>query len=78
MTEKEAEAIEILQKKIRDKKISTFEYLVSVSRLDARGLEVSGYRGKSNAQAMEMIVESAKKELEKLVDAHIKQFPDEK
>lgn len=76
MTQQEELDLAYLKNKIKEKKISTFEYLVYVSRWTERDLEVSGYRGKTKAQAMEMIMASAMKDIKIMTDTHIKKYPD--
>lgn len=51
---------------------------VAVTRYTSTDLDNNGYRGKTIAQAMEMIFKSYMKEIEKLHKAHIKKYPDDK
>lgn len=76
MTEQESKDLEENKEKVLKIKISTFDYLVSVSRFTETDLLHSGYRDKSTAQAMEMILVTANKNIEKIWKEYIKKYPD--
>lgn len=76
MTEQEQKDIDELKKAVDAKKISTFNYLGAIEQADERHLLTAGYGGKTNAEAMRIIFVAAKKELKRLMDAHLKKYPD--
>lgn len=78
MNEQEMKDLEEMKAMIRDKKVSTFDYLTMVSRYNEIDLLHSSYRGKTIAQAMEAIVLSAMKDIKKLTDNYIRKYPDDK
>ncbi len=67
-------AVAKLLQAIHDKKIATFEYLESIARDSEADLKHSGY--KTHGEAFLKIMKRAQNEIEKLVTAHEKQFPD--
>lgn len=77
MTEQEQRDLYVLLAAIREKKLSTFDYLQAVTRYTETDLMHSGYRNKTIAQAMEMIMKDAIKAIDKLTAAHIRKYPDD-
>ncbi len=76
MTEQESKDLEENKAKVLAKKLSTYDYLVAVSRFSETDLLHSGYRGKTIAQAMEMIVASSEKDIKKIWAEHVRKYPD--
>lgn len=58
-------------------KIACYDHLRHVERYDARDLETSGYRGKTNAEAMQMIFQKYQKDIDKLKKEFLKKWPDD-
>ena len=57
-------------------KIAAYEHMRNASRYDARMLEISGFRGKTNADAVLSILQSTEKRIDKLYKEHLKKYPD--
>lgn len=74
----EQKDLDELKEAIKAKKISCYEYMVSLDRADARQLKTSGYTGKTNAEAMQDAFRRSKKEVDKLIAAYVKKYPDER
>jgi hypothetical protein len=76
MTEQEAADLEVMKAAMQKKKLECYSYMESLDRADARQLETSGYGGKTNAEAMQHAFKMFQKDIKKLVDAHVKKYPD--
>lgn len=68
--------LEKLRQEIRAKKDACYSYMESLDRADAQQLETSGYKGKTNAEAMQHAFRLFQREIKKLVDAHVRKYPD--
>ena len=78
MTEQEQKDLDILKAEQIRIKLACFEHLRYIHRYTERDLEISGFRGFSVAEAMKKNFETSQKEIEKLTDAYIRKYPDEK
>ena len=76
MTEEEKEAVETLRKKTTNRKLEAFNYLGYIDRLSPEDLINSGYRGKTNAEAMQLAFRDALKSIASYDADFLKQFPD--
>lgn len=76
MNEQEQKDLDVMKAQVEKEKLSTYHYLVHLSRMDARGLETSGYRGKTVAEAVLMALKSGEQKIKRLIDSHISKYPD--
>jgi hypothetical protein len=76
MTEQERIDIDKAKAEIQKIKDNTFDYLRELNRMDIRRLETSGYRNKTNAEAMQIAFNDAQKRIEKIWQAHFRKYPD--
>jgi flagellar biosynthesis/type III secretory pathway chaperone len=76
MNENERQDLELLKQKIREAKLSLFDYLRSLDRMTSEQLRDCGHGGKTNAEAMRDHFKRVQKEIEKLRDAHVRKYPD--
>ena len=67
---------EILCAAIISKKQACYSYMESLDRADARQLETSGYKGKTNAEAMQIAFKHYQRDIKKLIEDHFKKYPD--
>lgn len=77
MSEEELKDLEEMKAEVVKKKLACFDYIEAVTRYNDTDLLHSGYRGKTTAQAIEMILKGYMKDIEKLHKAHIKKYPDD-
>lgn len=74
----EAEAIDLkkLQDTLQQKKLSCYVYLGSLAELSPEQLVHSGYGGKTNAEAVLDGLKRCQKEINGLIQKHVKKYPD--
>lgn len=72
----EQQDIDLLKQKIREEKLSCFEYLKHLDRMTTEQLRSAGYGSKTNAEAMREHFQRVKKNIDKLTEAHIRKYPD--
>lgn len=71
------EGLDKLKEQIKEEKLSTFDFLWDLARLERKDLDNAGYRGKSAAEAVKMALEDSAKKIEKMVVAWEKAHPDD-
>lgn len=73
-----AEAVDlaILHMEIAKHKEMCYSYLGSLVDADARQLETSGYKGKTNAEAMRAAFKHYQQTIEHAIVAHTRKYPD--
>jgi hypothetical protein len=76
MNEQEQKDLELLRVSIADAKMMCFEYLKYLNTATREHLDMSGYRGKSNAEAMQEHFQHRLKEIDKLTKVHLRKYPD--
>jgi hypothetical protein len=76
MTEQEQADLDVMKAAILGKKLGCYSYMESLDRADARQLECSGYKGKTNAEAMQHAFRMFQQDIKKLIDQHVKKYPD--
>jgi hypothetical protein len=76
MTEQETKDLAELHVKMQEIKNQCYDYLRSLDRADRAELDISGYRGKSNAEAMQMAYKSYALRIEKLQKEYFRKYPD--
>lgn len=76
MDEQEKKDLDVLSAAVHTQKTACYSYLESLDKADARQLETSGYRGKTNAEAMQHAFRLFQRDIKKLIDAHVKKYPD--
>lgn len=75
MTEQEKMDLEFLKAEVTKKKIDTIDYLRHIVRLTPEEIKHCGY--KTIEEACVSIVKNLFKETDKMVEKHIKKYPDE-
>lgn len=75
-TEEEQKDIEKLKADMQAKKLSTYDYMSSILNYTDRSMEASGYGKFTRAEAIKKILEDSRKDMKKLMDAHLKKYPD--
>jgi hypothetical protein len=73
--QEEADLKEMLSK-IQNVKDSAFDYLAEVQRMSPADLIASGYRNKTNAEAMAEAFKNAQGRIQRLTLAHVRKYPD--
>jgi hypothetical protein len=76
-TEAEEKDLVVLRAAIQQEKLNTYDYLREIERASEQDLTMSGYRGKTNAEAMRAVYKNSLARIEKLTKAHVKKWPDE-
>jgi len=71
----ERTAVEKLKEEINKKRMSAFSYLRDLARMDAKSLEMNGYRGKTNAEAVLIVFKKYDSEIEGMIRSFERQFP---
>lgn len=75
MNEQEQKDLAELASVSRELKIRLFDYLVHLDRYNEKELEMSGYRN-GNAEAMRKAFQNTQRDIKKLIDNHLKKYPD--
>jgi hypothetical protein len=70
----ESAAIELRQR-IERRKIDTYEYMKLMARATPEQLKAAGHGGKSNAETLLSIIQSAEREIEVMIKAYERKFP---
>jgi hypothetical protein len=76
MNEQEQKDIEILKAAIQDVQNTCFRLLTSLNSYDRKSLDMAGYNGKSNAEAMQLAFRDQQKRIEKLNREFLRKYPD--
>jgi hypothetical protein len=76
MTEQEQIDLDKAKAEVQKIQDNTFDYLRSLNRANKHELEISGYRNKTNAEAMQMAFNNAQKRIEKIWQDHVRKYPD--
>ena len=76
MSEKEQQDLVEMRRKVDRIKMDTFDFLKHVLRMDRAGLDMAGYKGKTNAEAMKDVYETAQKNVDKLQKEFLSKYPD--
>lgn len=74
MSEQEYKDLEDMKDKVNEIKVNRMEYAISVLRYTDTDLKHSGY--KTVEQALKSIVESTKRDIDKLNKNYIRKYPD--
>ena len=78
MNEQEATDLKQLLADLDRERRGALSYLAMLDTADARVLEQCGYRGKTNAEAMQDAFHRYQRMVKKLTDAHVSKYPDTK
>jgi hypothetical protein len=76
MKEQEKKDLEIMLAKMQEIKVKCFDYLKSLNRLNRNQLDMAGYKGKSNAEAMQMSFKRCENEIEQVQKEYVRKYPD--
>jgi hypothetical protein len=76
MTEQEQKDLDEMKAAIQKKKLECYAYMESLDKLDARQLVMSGYGNDTNAEAMRDAFHRFQGDIKKLIDKHVKKYPD--
>jgi hypothetical protein len=75
MDELEKEASDKLREEIKTRKLNAYEYMRYLSRMSPSELQSSGYRGKTQAEAVKYHLDKTEREIEMRIIKHEKEFP---
>lgn len=70
--------LEVMKAAIVQKKLDCYSYMESLDSADEKQLLHSGYADKTNAEAMQHAFRMYKRDIKKLLDTHVKKYPDER
>lgn len=76
MSEQEATDLVELKEAMRDEKLTSYSWLISLAEAKPDQLRTSGFGGKTNAEAVLAGLAMSKKKIDKLLADHLKKYPD--
>lgn len=76
MTEQEQKDVDAMNAAIIQKKLGLFGLLETLDRATPMTLEQMGCKGKTQGEAMQLFYQMAKKEIDKMLKAHVRKYPD--
>jgi hypothetical protein len=76
MNEEEKKDLDEVKAKITQEKLDTFDWMFEIARFGRADLDNSGYRNKTNAEAVLQAFQSACTRIKKLNDDFFKKWPD--
>jgi hypothetical protein len=71
----EKEASDKLREEIKTRKLNAYEYMRYLSRMSNDELKSSGYRGKTQAEAVKYHLDKTEREIQMRILKHEKEFP---
>lgn len=76
MTDEEQKDLEKLREELQRVRVSTYDYACSFLRYTLDDLKHSGYGGKTVGEAIVMVLQRSQTDIQKLVKAHERKYPD--